>query len=97
MIGLAWAIIGLVGAFLLGLGIWLKAEQRRFIAQLRAEDDPLADAIGTKQFRQKFQAHLFGLETGRPGKALLTLLLVLLLGALVVYSFLPDLMTGGPG
>lgn len=85
--------IGVGGLAILVLGIWLRRAQARFVAGLRAERDPLAEHPGTKQFRQRFQAWLFGLGTEAggpaPGRSLLTLLMVVLIGAAAAVSLLP--------
>ena len=88
MTPILWMIVG--AALVLGAGIWLRIEQRRFIAELRAAGDPLADHPGTKPFRQRFQARLFGLDggPGRGGRTLVTLVMTLLLGGIIAYSLL---------
>ena len=91
-----WYLVA--GLLVLGIGIWLRRQQARFIAGLRAAGDPLADAPGSKTFRQRFQARLFGMEGARPlggvARTLLTLLMLVALGAIVVYSLL-QFVTGG--
>ncbi len=99
----AWLLLFAAGAAVFGVGLWLKRMQGRFVAGLRAAGDPLADHIGTKTFRQRFQAWLFGLGTeaegpapGRAaltaaGRAALTLAMVALLGLAAAWSLLPGL------
>ncbi|GMG81187.1 hypothetical protein LNKW23_03990 [Paralimibaculum aggregatum] len=87
--------LGLAGLAVLVLGLWLKRAQARFVAGLRAAGDPLAEHPGTKPFRQRFQAWLFGLgsEAGGPAPArgALTLAMAAILMAAAAYSLLPEL------
>ncbi len=93
MEGLALGLLGLAGVAVLALAAWLKRAQARFVARLRAEGDPLADHPGTKPFRQRFQSWLFGLgeEAGgpAPGRGLLTLFMVALVGLAAAWSLWP--------
>jgi hypothetical protein len=87
------------GLSVLVLAIWIKRLQARFIAGLRAAGDPMADYPGTKPFRQKFQAWLFGLgqsdRGGSPvGRILLTAAMVLVLGAIAAWSLMPGILPG---
>jgi len=87
-----WALILAGGLAVLALGIWLRRQQARFVAGLRAAGDPLADAPGSKSFRQRFQAWLFGMDGGggpAPARSLLSLVMVVLLGTLAAWSLLP--------
>ena|SRR6056297_1864554 len=88
-----WLALAGGGAAVLVTGVWLKRAQARFVAGLRSAGDPLADHPGTKTFRQRFQAWLFGLgdQAGgpAPGRTALTLLMVIALGALVAWSLIP--------
>ena len=89
---MTWGMILAGGAVLLALAIWLKRQQARFVAGLRAAGDPLADAPGSKTFRQRFQAWLLGMDGGggpAPARTLLTLVMVVLLGGLVAWSLVP--------
>jgi len=102
-----WIVAGL--ALVAGIVLWLRAAQARFVAKLRAAGDPLAEETGTKRFRQRFQAHLFGLDAGGDGsgdrrgkervrkaaQGALTVVMLLLLGAIAVYSLVPELIEGG--
>lgn len=95
---LVWFALG--GILVLGGAVWLRAERARYLAALREAGDPVADHPNTKEFRRRFQAHLFGMEGGGPGSAagrtLVTILMVLLLGAIVVYSALEFLAGDAP-
>ncbi len=85
-------LLGLAGAGVFGAGLWLRRAQARFAAGLRAAGDPLVDHPGSKLFRQRFTAWLFGLGEADPpglGKSLLTLLMLAALGAAAAYSLLP--------
>ena len=89
---MTWGAILAVGLVLLALALWLKRQQARFTAGLRAAGDPLADAPGSKRFRQRFQAWLFGLDGAggpAPARGLLTVAMVVVLGALAAWSLLP--------
>lgn len=92
--GAMWLLLA-GGVLVLGVGVWLRRCQARFVAELRAAGDPLAEHPATKTFRQRFQAWLFGLGENAggpaPGRSLLTLAMLLLLGAIAVYSLLPGL------
>jgi hypothetical protein len=87
-----WYLVA--GLLVLAIGIWLRRQQARFIAGLRAAGDPLADAPGSKTFRQRFQAWLFGLDGAgpAPARSLLTVLMVLLLAGLAAWSLVPGLL-----
>jgi len=93
-----FVLLGLGALLVIGGVAWLRQQQRRFIEELRRAGDPLADAPGSKTFRQRFQARLFGMEGARPlggvARTLLTLLMLVALGAIVVYSLL-QFVTGG--
>ena len=85
------------GAAVLALGIWLRRQQARFEAGLRAAGDPLADAPRDKTYRQRFQAWLFGLGEGggpAPARGVLTLLLALAVFAIAAYSLFPWIFGG---
>ncbi|MGF1445106.1 MAG: hypothetical protein ACFBRM_02775 [Pikeienuella sp.] len=88
-------LAGGAGAAVLAVAIWLKRAQARFVAGLRAAGDPLADHPGTKTFRQRFQAWLFGLgaQSGgpAPGRTLVTAAMVVLIGLAVAWSLIPEL------
>jgi len=88
---MTWYLIA--GLVLLAIGIWLKRQQARFVAGLRAKGDPLAEHQGTKAFRQKFQTWLFGLDGKGPApvRSLITLLMVGVLSVLVAWSLIPAL------
>jgi len=82
----------LAGALILAAGVALRRAPARFEAGLRAADDPVADHPGSKLYRQRFTAWLFGLgEADAPGlgRTVLTLAMVAALGAAAVYSLLP--------
>lgn len=89
-----WLAAG--GLLVLVFGIWIKRLQTRFVAGLRADGDPLADHPGTKTFRQRFQAWLFGMGEADDGPAplrvLVTVAMVLLLGAIAADALLPELL-----
>jgi hypothetical protein len=85
-------MLGAGGLIVLGLGIWLRRMQARFVAGLRADGDPLAAHPGSKAFRQRFTAWLFGLggvQGPAPGRSLLTLLMVIVILAAAAWSLLP--------
>jgi len=86
---MSWLLIG--GALVLAVGIWLRRQQARFVAGLRQAGDPLAEAPGSKRFRQRLQAWLFGMEGDGPAPArgLVTLVMVVLIGALALWSLVP--------
>lgn len=87
-------LLGLGGLAVLGVGLWLRRAQARFVAGLRAEGDPLADHPGSKAFRQRFTLWLLNLvgERRPPSQAvrvLVTALMLLLVGAAAVWSLMP--------
>ena len=89
---MTWGLILAGGLAIFALGIWLRRQQARFVAGLRAAGDPLADAPGSKSFRQRFQAWLFGMDGGggpAPARSLLTLVMVAGIGALAAWSLWP--------
>ena len=91
MTATAWLMLA-GGALVLGVGIWLKRQQARFVAGLRAGGDPMADGPRDKQFRQRFQAWLFGMgdEAGpAPGRSFVTLVMAVAILGLAAWSLLP--------
>jgi len=88
-------LLGAGGLTVLLLGLWLRRLQARFVAGLREAGDPLADHVGSKTFRQRFQAWLFGLGAEKEGpaplRALVTLVMAVLLAALAAWSLLPEI------
>ena len=84
---LAWLILGAV-LVILG-GIWLRRARDRFVAEMRAKGDPLADGPKDKTFRRAFQAWL--LDLGAPRQAggdIVILIGAVGLMALGLYSFI---------
>lgn len=91
--GWGWMLAG--GVLVLAAGILLRRAQARFVAGLRAAGDPLAAHPGSKPFRQKFAAWLFGIgkAPGGPalGRTLVTLVMAVLVGLAALWSLLPGL------
>ena len=95
MAGGVWLLVFcLGGALVLGAGLLLRRAQARFAAGLREAGDPLAEHPGSKLYRQRFTAWLFGLgesEGAGPARSAVTLLMLAALGAAAAYSLLPGL------
>ncbi|MEM9145352.1 MAG: hypothetical protein AAGC57_04075 [Pseudomonadota bacterium] len=87
-------LLGLGGLAVLVGAIWLRRAQMRFEAGLRAEGDPLADHRGTKDYRQRFTAWLFGIGeregAGRWARTALTLVWMVALIAAAAWSLIPS-------
>ncbi|MBY8978212.1 hypothetical protein KHP62_20545 [Rhodobacteraceae bacterium NNCM2] len=84
----------LVGVLLVVAGaIWLRRQRDRFIAELKAQRHPMADAPMDKEFRKQFQTWLLrqGFATpegqNRMGNVFVALCVAVLI-ALGVYSFI---------
>ncbi|MEM1343033.1 MAG: hypothetical protein AAGI34_00475 [Pseudomonadota bacterium] len=90
-------LLALGGVLVFSVGVWLRRQQGRFEQGLRANGDPLVEHPGTKAYRQRFQAWLFGLEGQpgpAPGRALLSLVFLGLIIAAAAWSLLPGLFGG---
>ncbi|MEM7508023.1 MAG: hypothetical protein AAF415_14900 [Pseudomonadota bacterium] len=88
---LAWLLLGAL--IVICGGFWLRRQRDRFIAELRANGDPLADAPRNKTFRRAFQNRLLRMgiatpEGQRRGSDLFVLIGVVVLICLGFYSFI---------
>ncbi|MEO1599388.1 MAG: hypothetical protein AAFU49_02770 [Pseudomonadota bacterium] len=86
-----WWVLGIGGGVVLLGTIWLRRAQMRFEAGLRAEGDPLAEHRGTKDYRQRFTAWLFGMGNPESGslRTVITAIWLVALGVAAAWSLLP--------
>lgn len=87
---LLWLVIG--AALVVSGAFWLRRQRDAFIAELKAENDPLAEAPRDKTFRRAFQNWLLQRGIATPegqarGGDLFLLIGVLILIGLGIYSF----------